>query len=317
MAEINVRATITQPTFRATIRGVGPVGATGVAGPTGATGATGATGPAGTTGATGATGAAGATGATGSAGAQGIQGIQGVQGPPGAGTGDVLGPATNTDSFIPQWDGANSKTLKNGIATSTFASALGGDDNYVTDAEKTKLSNLSGTNTGDNTNFAAPLGGDDNYVTDAEKTKLSNLSGTNTGDQTDLVVTPVPSDVTGSGLKASLTAGENLVFGDACYVKSDGKIWKADASVIATASAVFLALATISADAAGNFLLIGFARNDAWTWTVGGLVYLSETAGALTQTAPTATDTVTQILGVATHADRMYFSPSLSQVEYV
>jgi hypothetical protein len=32
---------------------------------------------------------------------------------------------------------------------------------------------------------AAPaLGSDDNYVTDAEKTKLSNLSGTNTGDQT-------------------------------------------------------------------------------------------------------------------------------------
>ena len=31
--------------------------------------------------------------------------------------------------------------------------------------------------------FAAPLGGDDNYVTDAEKIKLANLSGTNTGDQ--------------------------------------------------------------------------------------------------------------------------------------
>jgi hypothetical protein len=30
------------------------------------------------------------------------------------------------------------------------ANALGADDNYVTDAEKVKLSNLSGTNTGDN-----------------------------------------------------------------------------------------------------------------------------------------------------------------------
>jgi hypothetical protein len=30
------------------------------------------------------------------------------------------------------------------------ANALGSDDNYVTDAEKTKLANLSGTNTGDN-----------------------------------------------------------------------------------------------------------------------------------------------------------------------
>lgn len=34
---------------------------------------------------------------------------------------------------------------------------------------------------------ASSLGVDDNYVTDAEKTKLSNLSGTNTGDQTSIV----------------------------------------------------------------------------------------------------------------------------------
>ena len=37
---------------------------------------------------------------------------------------------------------------------------------------------------------AASLGVDDNYVTDAEKTKLANLSGTNTGDQT------LPTDAT-------------------------------------------------------------------------------------------------------------------------
>lgn len=34
---------------------------------------------------------------------------------------------------------------------------------------------------------AASLGADDNYVTDAEKVKLSNLSGTNSGDQTSIV----------------------------------------------------------------------------------------------------------------------------------
>lgn len=31
-------------------------------------------------------------------------------------TGKVTAPATNTDSYIPQWDGANSKTLKDGLA---------------------------------------------------------------------------------------------------------------------------------------------------------------------------------------------------------
>ena len=34
----------------------------------------------------------------------------------GNGNGDVIGPATNTDSYIPQWNGADSKTLKNGLA---------------------------------------------------------------------------------------------------------------------------------------------------------------------------------------------------------
>ena len=34
----------------------------------------------------------------------------------GSGAGDVIAPATNTDSYIPQWDGADSKTLKNGLA---------------------------------------------------------------------------------------------------------------------------------------------------------------------------------------------------------
>lgn len=75
---------------------------------------------------------------------------QWIQWVPWVGAGDVLWPVTNTDLYIPQWDWANTKTLKNGIPTSTFAPALGADDNYVTDAEKVKLSNLSGTNTGDN-----------------------------------------------------------------------------------------------------------------------------------------------------------------------
>ena len=34
----------------------------------------------------------------------------------GDGIGDTLSPATNTDAYIPQWNGANSKTLKDGLA---------------------------------------------------------------------------------------------------------------------------------------------------------------------------------------------------------
>lgn len=36
--------------------------------------------------------------------------------PDNTGTGDVAGPATNSADYLPQWDGADSKTLKNGVA---------------------------------------------------------------------------------------------------------------------------------------------------------------------------------------------------------
>ena len=41
-----------------------------------------------------------------------------------AGTGDVIAPATNTANNVPQWDGANSKTLKDGLAVGTAANNL-------------------------------------------------------------------------------------------------------------------------------------------------------------------------------------------------
>ena len=66
-----------------------------------------------------------------------------LKGTNGAGSGDVIGPATNTDSYIPQWDGANSKTLKNGLAVPsgglagltapTFATSITGS--YLTASE--------------------------------------------------------------------------------------------------------------------------------------------------------------------------------------
>ncbi len=135
------------------------------------------------------------------------------------------------------------------------------------------------------------------------------------GDTITLTAEPA-SDLTATGIKVTMTAGENIVFGDICYVKSDGKMWKADASVIATATGVFMSMATIAADASGSFLHIGIARDDSWAWTVGAKLYLSLTAGAITETAPSATDEVIQLLGVATHADRMLFNPQLVQVEH-
>ncbi|MDD5006416.1 MAG: hypothetical protein PHS33_07980 [Candidatus Omnitrophica bacterium] len=122
-----------------------------------------------------------------------------------------------------------------------------------------------------------------------------------------------------SGLTITMTAAVNMAIGDACYIKSDGKMALADADAIATASAIFIvADATIAADATGNFLFQGVIRDDTWNWTVGGLIYLSvtgTTGNTLSQTAPTGTDDVVQILGVALSADMILFTPNLMQIE--
>lgn len=123
-------------------------------------------------------------------------------------------------------------------------------------------------------------------------------------------------DLTYSGFPVLATAGENVAFGDQCYLKSDGKMWKADASAEATADGlIFMAMATILANAEGVFLKEGFVRNDAWTWTVGGKLYISPTPGGPTQTKPTTTGEIVRITGYATHADKLYFHPDNSYVE--
>lgn len=148
-----------------------------------------------------------------------------------------------------------------------------------------------------------------------------NFDGTANITVPDITVTAAPaSDVTAYGIKISLTAGVTMAFGDVGYIKSDGKVGLIDADAIATMSGIVMATAAISADAAGTFLLMGVARNDAWNWTVGGLIYgtvTGTTGNTLSQTAVSGTDDVVQIMGVATHADRMIFKPELIQVELV
>lgn len=135
-----------------------------------------------------------------------------------------------------------------------------------------------------------------------------------------IVAEPI-SDHNATGQKVSLTAAANMAFGDVGYIASTGKVALIDADAIATMGGIVMCVdATINADASGIFLLIGIVRDDTWNWTVGGYIYgtvTGTTGNTLSQTAPTGTDDVVQILGIATHADRMIFNPQLIQIERV
>lgn len=134
----------------------------------------------------------------------------------------------------------------------------------------------------------------------------------------DIITTP-STNTTMHGAKLTFTANENHAFGDAVYIDSStGKAKLANATTISTATAIGVATGSVTANNDGSYLVLGIARNDSWSWTVNGIIYLSTsgtTGNTLTQTAPTGTNKVVQILGVATHANRLYINPQLVQIE--
>jgi|GEM_PF-1114306 len=137
----------------------------------------------------------------------------------------------------------------------------------------------------------------------------------------DLVPAPA-SDHVISGQKVPLTAAAAVAFGDVGRIDSTGKIALAKADLVDHAWGLFMcADESIAQDATGNWLTPGgIARDDSWDWVVGNPIYLSltgTTGNTLTQTRPSASNNVIQIIGIATHADRMFFYPQLVQVEHV
>jgi len=120
-----------------------------------------------------------------------------------------------------------------------------------------------------------------------------------------------------------LTSAVVLAFGDVCYINLSGKAALASAAIEVTATGVVLCVEpTLAANTEGIFLLYGIARKDTWNWTVGGgagILFLSisgASGNTLAQTVVSAEDNVSQILGFATHATRIFFNPSLIQTVY-
>ena len=112
------------------------------------------------------------------------------------------------------------------------------------------------------------------------------------------------------------TAGETLAFGNVCYLKSDGKYWKSSATSSGSGMPVrAMALATISGNATGNFLVgQGYVRNDSWTFTTGGDIYASTSSGTMTQTVPATAGNVVQLLGYATASGTMMVIPDSTYI---
>lgn len=126
------------------------------------------------------------------------------------------------------------------------------------------------------------------------------------------------SDLTaGAGAEtATVTVDTNAVgIGAALFLNTDGNYDEADADQTTTMLCTALALAT--GTGSKSVLTKGYFRNDAWSWTVGNvaaILYVSTTQGVLTQTPPSGSGDVVQVVGFAVTSKIIWFDPQLSWV---
>lgn len=104
--------------------------------------------------------------------------------------------------------------------------------------------------------------------------------------------------------------GESLSQWDLVEIVNDADPWhKADATAASGEYPAFgISVAACTDTNEARILVKGIVRNEGWTGlTPGGPVYLGETDGALTQTAPSTSNDCVQIVGYALSDSEIYF----------
>lgn len=122
-----------------------------------------------------------------------------------------------------------------------------------------------------------------------------------------------------TGITIAATSGYSQSFGDLVYLDPTDSRWEqCDANAASGADGdsrgiIGMVVSTGTDGNACTILLCGVIRADAKfpSMTINAPMYVSETAGAITGTAPTTSGVVVRIVGAAITADELYFNPTM------
>jgi len=104
-------------------------------------------------------------------------------------------------------------------------------------------------------------------------------------------------------------AGENLLEYDVVYISGSRTVSRASALSSGHLPCIGISPQNFTSGQIDNIVIFGQIKNRAWSWTVGGDVFLDVNVGMLTQTAPISPDTYVQRIGVAVSSDILFFNP--------
>ncbi len=119
-----------------------------------------------------------------------------------------------------------------------------------------------------------------------------------------------------SGLVTSGIAGETLAFGDHAVLNNQSKWIKTIATVESqTDGHVGVVVASGALDDPITLLLLGYIRDDAWSFGVGSGIYIDTTSGELSDVMPTTSGQFVRIIGYAKAISVLWYSPDNNIIE--
>lgn len=161
------------------------------------------------------------------------------------------------------------------------------------------------SDTGSDATLAAATSSLAGVMTAADKTKL---------DAVDSLSIPATTNTYQGRVITGINAGEALSQWDTVYIGAGGTWLRADANGSNTFPARGVVVAATASGAAATVLVFGVVRNNAWTFTPNGDLYLSGTVGGLTQTVPSTTGDRIQKIGYALTATSIFVCPGTGEM---